>query len=779
MIDPLHPDFADTPVSPQRPQFAYQPADPQVPPAVTIVTPFYNTGAIFDETARSVLRQSLQQWEWLIINDGSTDAESLTILQRYRQCDPRIRVIDHDTNKGLSAARNTGFRAAQTPYVVQLDSDDLLEPTAVEKWIWYLESYPEFAFISGYSVGFEAVDYLWEKGFHNGSAFLDDNLVDATCAIRRVVHEQVGGYDETIRAGCEDWDFWLRCANAGYWGGTLPEYLDWYRRRSSHGDRWGNWGDSRQLEAFRKNLRERYPQLWKGKFPQIQPAWHLPNATVPNVLPWANTLQKKKPRVLLVLPWFTIGGADQFNLAAIAQLLAKGWEVSIATTLKGDHSWLPAFSRLTPDIFILHHFLRLVDYPRFLRYLIRSRQIDVVMVSNSELGYLLLPYLRATCPDVAFVDYCHAETEYWKNGGNPHLAVEYQELLDLNVVASAHLKSWMVKRGARPDNIEVCYINVDTEWWRPDPAQRLTVRHELRLPENVPLILYVGRICAERPPQILGQTLLQLKTMKEQFVALVVGDGPELDWLRTFIRQHGLKEQVRLLGAVAHERVRELMAAADIFFLPSRWEGIALSIYEAMASGLAVVGADVGGQRELVTPECGVLVAKSNEETEAREYAHVLHSLLHDPARRQALGSAAREHVCALFRLDQMGDRLDGLLREAMRRQAEGKRPVPGTGLGRACASQAVEYLRLSDTVEGLWQERTQTHAVLNVHPHLLDPSSDSWRTLAYFTLRRLIFPYYRAGLNKNMRWLVPIKNVVKKTLLLRGAAGNDRSAST
>src|SRR5262249_4381958 len=128
MIDPVSPDYSNTPVSSQRPPFDYTPSDPAAAPCVTIVTPFYNTGVIFHETARSVLRQSLQQWEWLIINDGSTDPSSLAILESYRHCDPRIRIIDHNANRGPSAARNTGFQVAQTQYVVQLDSDDLLEP---------------------------------------------------------------------------------------------------------------------------------------------------------------------------------------------------------------------------------------------------------------------------------------------------------------------------------------------------------------------------------------------------------------------------------------------------------------------------------------------------------------------------------------------------------------------------------------------------------------------------------------------------------------------------
>ena len=67
------------------------------------------------------------------------------MLDAFRNADPRIRVIDHPANLGLSAARNTGFRAARAELVVQLDSDDLIEPTAIEKWSWFLESYPEYS----------------------------------------------------------------------------------------------------------------------------------------------------------------------------------------------------------------------------------------------------------------------------------------------------------------------------------------------------------------------------------------------------------------------------------------------------------------------------------------------------------------------------------------------------------------------------------------------------------------------------------------------------------
>ncbi len=765
MIDPKNPDYANTPASDQRPVYDYGPADPTVPPAATIVTPFYNTGAIFHETARSIMRQSFQQWEWLIINDGSTQADALALLDEYRNRDTRIRVIDHDHNRGLSAARNSGFQAARTPYVVQLDSDDLLEPTAIEKCLWFLESYPEYAFVKGYTVGFEAQTYLWQQGFHNGEAFLEENSVAVTSVVQTAVHGAVGGYDENFRRGFEDWDFWLRCASRGYWGGTLPEYLDWYRRRESHQDRWAHWNKPQKVKG---QLQRRYPQLWAGKFPHVQPEGHRAYTPIADEYLWDNRLQKDKPRLLMLLPWLTVGGADKFNLDVLELLTGQGWEVSIATTLTGESSWWPQFAHFTPDVFILHHFLRLTDYPRFLCYLIHSRQISVVMVSNSELAYLLLPYLRARCPGVAFVDYCHMEEEDWKSGGYPRFAVEYQDVLDLNIVSSQHLRHWMEQRGADSERIRVCYTNVDAEKWRPTATENGTsVRHELGIADNTPLLLYVARICEQKQPRVFAQSLVCLDRTTTNWAAVVAGDGPDADWLGGFIKRRGLGRHVRLLGAVPNDSVCRLMAEADIFFLPSQWEGIALSLYEAMACGLPIVGADVGGQRELVTPECGILIPRTTPEAEAETYAAALAELIAQPERRYSMGQAGRRRIQTAFRLEELAKRLEQLFREAQHRHTTQPRPIPHLGLARICASQAVEYTRLASVAEELWQERGQAKSTT---PRLspVESAGLPWQTRTYFVLRRLLMPSYRLAVNYNMRWCIALKDTLKRFLVGR-----------
>jgi glycosyltransferase involved in cell wall biosynthesis len=406
---------------------------------------------------------------------------------------------------------------------------------------------------------------------------------------------------------------------------------------------------------------------------------------------------------LLIVPWLTLGGADKFNLDLVARLTTAGWEITIATTLTGDHAWLPEFQRHTPDVFVLSHFLRLPDYPRFLRYLIQSRDVDAVLVSHSELGYGLLPYLRAHAPDVAFLDYCHIEEEYWKSGGYPRLAVEFQSALDLNVVASMHLRNWMVGRGAAAERIEVCHINVDADYWQPDQQARARVRADLNVGLDAPVVLFAGRLAPQKQPRVLAETARRLCREQADLVVLVAGDGPDLSWLRGFVDAHRLEAQVRLLGAVGPNRVRELLSAADIFFLPSQWEGIALSLYEALACAVPVVAADVGGQRELVTPDCGVLIARSDEAREVDEYSRVLKALLADPSHCRSMGERGRSRIVDRFRIEQMVEGMERAISTARGLASSRPRPQVPLDVGRRVAFLSVESVRLFQLADHLW----------------------------------------------------------------------------
>ncbi len=715
MIDPRDPDFTNTPASSQRPKFHYvadRPIDAGVPPVVSVVTGTNRAGEIFRETARCIIGQSLQTWEWLIVDDASNTRASRELLDEIAASDPRIRVLRHSQNRGPGAARNTGVKAAASHYIYFIDDDDLIEPTTLEECLWFLESHAEYDFVDGWSVAFGDQRYLWRMGFEQGAAFLEDNLATGRCMIRKCAYDAVGGFDESLLQGFEDWDLWLRCARNGSWGSTIPHFMDWYRRREDHSDRWGDWDEGTRKKQFRERMRKRYPDLYVQGFPENVPRTRVPFAPHIESLPCDNRLSSKRRRILFVLPWLSMGGSDKFNLDLVVGLRKSGWEVSIVTTLHGHSGWESEFARHTPDIFHLHHFLPLEQHARFLRYFIASRQPEIVLVSHSELAYLITPYLRAHCPSPVYLDYCHIEQEEWLGGGYPRLSVSSQSHFDLNIVSSVHLRDWMCAQGADRGKIEVLYTNVDTSQWQPMPASRKRLRKAWQIDEKTPVILFSGRICAQKQPMVLAHTLLELANRGCDFRLVVAGDGEDRAELETFVRRKRLGRRVKFLGEISNKDMRDVMSAADIFFLPSQWEGIALSIFEAMAMKLAIVAADVGGQRELVTPKYGMLLPRADETTEAKAYADALEGLLMDPERRRSLGRLGRERVQRRFRLDSMVDRFVTLVDEAEERRAQtGAAATLAPELAASLVTQAVEYLRMSALADQLWAERESLHS--------------------------------------------------------------------
>lgn len=769
MIDPRKPDFDNTPDSRLRPRFAYAPlrsgasnrtssartsgdrtsADVSRSrqsgvveksqavavldargtdggsaggaPMVTIATAFYNAGEVFRATASCVFGQSLQAWEWVIVNDGTTDPASLALLDEFRTIDPRVRVVDHDVNRGLSAARNTAFKSARTEYIFQLDSDDLVEPTVLEKCLWYIHTHPEAAFVSTYVVGFGAQQYLWEKGFERGREFLRENLTTPMGIIRRSVFDEVGGYDEENRGGMEDWDFWLNCAAHGHWGATIPEFLSWYRRRDKHWDSWENLKREDRIREFQERMRSKYEPALAERFPYIPRRYAVAFEDVRVEPGVANPLAKEKRRLLLLAPWLQLGGADKFNIAMVRELASRGWEISIATTLAGDNSWLPEFTKLTPDVFVTPHFLRPSDTPAFIRYLIESRDPDVVMLSNSEMGHHMLPYLRTYCPKPAYVDYVHMEEPWWKNGGHPRYSAHGQAMLELNIVSSEHLKRWQASCGADPERIAVCTTSAceSSDHWRRDEAKRAHARGTLGIPGDQPVMLYAGRIVEQKRPRVFARVMQELAAANMNFTCLVAGDGPDMGWLRWFLEQHGLTSRVRLLGAVPYTAMHELMSASDIFFLPSLWEGIAISIFEAMSMELAVVGADVGGQLELVTPDVGVLVQRSkDDEREVADYTAALISMLTDNKRRTEMGRRARKRIRESFEPSHMGDRMLELFAKAERLRDEQPRPPLDRSFAVECARRGLEYLRAWEVMEAAAVDRSNIARELEAVRH-------------------------------------------------------------
>lgn len=205
-------------------------------PLVSVVIPAYNVAPFIRSAVESALQQSWKNIEVIVVDDGSTDGTSEALVQTV---DPRLTVIPQ-SNRGSSAARNTGISAARGEYVAFLDGDDLWTRDKLERHVRFLESHPatdmafslsriidEFGRSTGRSsqrvsgtISFRRL--MLENVVNNGSATV----------LRRSALNRVGGFDEYLRA-CVDYDLWLRISllrpgNVH----CIPEYLTMYRMRS-------------------------------------------------------------------------------------------------------------------------------------------------------------------------------------------------------------------------------------------------------------------------------------------------------------------------------------------------------------------------------------------------------------------------------------------------------------------------------------------------------------------------------------------------------------------
>jgi glycosyltransferase involved in cell wall biosynthesis len=204
---------------------------------VTVVIPAYNSLKYLPETINTVLSQSFQDFEVLVINDGSTDATEEWVIQNVK--DPRVKLISQE-NQGLSGARNTGIKYAQGDYIALLDADDLWEPSKLEKQVQCLDANPEVALVytwialidqhgkpTGRIVAHHAEGNVWQK-------LLEINIVvcGSNPLVRRNCFENVGLFDMSLSSN-EDRDMWLRIA-AKYPFAVIKEPLVLYRQHQGN-----------------------------------------------------------------------------------------------------------------------------------------------------------------------------------------------------------------------------------------------------------------------------------------------------------------------------------------------------------------------------------------------------------------------------------------------------------------------------------------------------------------------------------------------------------------
>lgn len=224
---------------------------------ISIVVPCYNQAQYLEECIQSVFNQTYQNWECIIVNDGSPDNTGEVALSLCAK-DSRIRYLKKE-NGGLSSARNAGIQIAEGEFILPLDADDKIGDVYLEKSIEAFSHDSEINLVYCAAKKFGTQNQLWDLSDYSYKELLINNMIFCSAVYRKSDWEIVGGYDENLKSGFEDWAFWLKILHEESIVFKIPEVLFFYRIKevSMLKDLYSTGYDLFHWYLFEKNL-EKY-----------------------------------------------------------------------------------------------------------------------------------------------------------------------------------------------------------------------------------------------------------------------------------------------------------------------------------------------------------------------------------------------------------------------------------------------------------------------------------------------------------------------------------------
>ena len=568
-------------------------------PLVSVVIPCFNYGKYVEEAIDSVLNQTFNDIEIIVVDDGSTDRYTIDVLDKLNK--PKTKLI-RTTNQKLPAARNNGIKEATGKYICCLDADDLLKPTYLEKCLIKLES--------------EKLDicYSWLQEFGNSSlvwptedfqlfTLLEHNCVIVSAVFTKIIWEKTGGYDESMILGYEDWDFWIRISKLGGLGGKINEALFLYRK---HGTSMID--SAKEKHDFLCNkIQNNHPELYsphqvlnKSILNIFQPQYIVKNPYSNLVISYQKSLLKNeirttdelvKIRILFVLPWLVQGGVETVLLQLIKHLRSHNIFVSIITTLQsqaeqGDTS--DKFYQVTQEIYHLPKLnLTQEKWLDFIRYFVKTRRINLVSMAGSDYFYSILSSLKNEFQNLRVVDQLYNTYGHIKNNR------KYSHLIDLHIVENKNIKDTLIHQYFEQETkLKLIRNGIDINYFNNDSSINLPST----IPKNRFVIIFLGRLSEEKAPDLFIKIADYFKDNSDVYF-IMGGEGLLLEDIRQQITRCQLEKNLGLLGCIEPKMYLQF---SDLLILPSRIDGRPNAVLESLSMGVPVIASSVGGLPEII-----------------------------------------------------------------------------------------------------------------------------------------------------------------------------------
>lgn len=641
-------------------------------PTIGIVTPFYNGGKTLLETANSVFSQTYPYFEWIIVDDGSKDKESLKKLDEVAKMDKRIKVF-HKENGGPSIARDYGIEhtSKDTKYIFFLDCDDILDKTMLEVLYWTLETHPEGSFAYTTMVNFGEREFLWER-YLTVDDQKEENLICISSMVRKEDLQEVGGFGIKEKAMYEDWNLWLKLLEKKKVPIRVNSPIFWYRTSNSGEFSRANKNKEQAMRYVNETASRITEDVDIIQFPREGKKYDTLKAHPQMVLP--KYKKNKKTKILFIIPWAVTGGADFFNLDLIKRLDKEKYEVTLLMTTPSENPIRQQFEEVCSTVYDMSTFLERSDYLNFADYIMESRNIDLVFVSNTPYGYYMIPYLKRKYPTVPFIDYIHSVDLRDPRESFGRCSMDVDSYLTKTYCCNNFTKNQLEKDYHRT-NVETLYIGTDADKFNPKNYDKYEMRKKYHIPQDKIVISFIARLSEEKRPEMfieIGKRLLQ---NNPNLFFVIAGDGYLYNPVSSKI-----DENFTMLGMVTSEDTVEVYTLSDMTLNCSSLEGLALTSYESLAMGVPVVSTDVGGQTELIDDTVGGIVHYHKDATE-EEYEEEINNYVKETERvienLDKIKSNCRKKILDGFTLNIMANKFDKIFTESIKKEKNKKTTYP------------------------------------------------------------------------------------------------------
>jgi glycosyltransferase involved in cell wall biosynthesis len=366
-----------------------------------------------------------------------------------------------------------------------------------------------------------------------------------------------------------------------------------------------------------------------------------------------------------------MGGAEQVLLNILRGTDKEKYSYHIITTQPANNVWRSKFktsfqnivtpTNKTKDIFYYDKI-----YYKYFRYIISKLEVNIVLITNSVVGYQFLPQLKSEFKKVKFVDVLHAENY-------PEVNLESMApYIDKRVCISNRLKAHLVKRYRKfglgekyIERLNVIYNGIDTAEYKADSRIKGRFKTRFSIPENTKLISFVGRLREEKNPLLFVEIAKNIMAKSpDELKFVIAGDGPDFDKVKNKIKNYGLENQVLLTRAIDY--VPDLLNDTYILLVVSKTEGIPLVILEAMSMGVPVISTDVGAISEVVENNVnGFLINANNSDAEVVDYfTSKTLGLIMEKMDYHTFSEKAKETIISNFTLEIMGSKYEKVFEE-------------------------------------------------------------------------------------------------------------------